>query len=612
MDKKTLARFRIMFVILILGFLLLTARIAYLQIVNYDYYVDRSERNRITRLPLPAPRGEIYDRDGQLLVTNRPGFSLSLIDLGRGYDAETIAFLATQLELEEEEIREKIRSQRYTRFLPVQLKRDITEETMARIYERRWKLQGVTIEPLPIREYKMEEKGSHLFGYKSLEEPREAIQAAWVEQGYEFRSGDMVGQRGLEQVWEPYLRGKDGEQLVETNYLGQPQKYLEQEEPVPGHNLHLTLDVELQEAASKALKDMVEELIEEAEEEDDEGPREVKRGSVVVLDPNSGAILAMENYPSYDSNTVRQEMDELIADPRGPLTNRAISGTYPIGSSFKMITGIAALEEGKISDGSTFSCSGSLTVDRATKRCHGVHGSINIYRGLAVSCNVFFYQAGLRADIDAISHYAEEFSLGTFTGLQDIRGEVRGNVASREYKERRYADPWYRVETMDAAIGQGFHSFTPLQMAQYVSMIANGGVHYRPYLVESVTDYHGELVKNIEPEVLREADVSEKTLDIIQEGMRRVNVPGYGGTAAYAMRNLEEETGGKTGTAETPDKEKSNHGIFLAYGPFEDPEIAVAVLIEHGDSGGRAAAPVAADIMEYYFGTQEEDEEEED
>jgi len=598
MDKKTLARFRFLFILVALSLVLLTTRVAYLQIANYDHYVTRSERNRVTKLPVHAPRGEIYDRNDQLLVTNQPGFVLSLMDMGGGYDSDTIAFLAEKLELEEEEIREKIRRYRFTRYMPVQLKEDISEETMAEIYESRWKLQGISIEPQPIREYKFGVSGAHLFGYLGLDEPRESINEEWTEQGYEYRTGERVGQaRGLEEVWEPYLRGEDGEQLVETNYLGQPQNYLDREEPVPGKDLYLTLDTGLQEVATSSLKEMVDEI---QEEEDNE---EHIKGAVVVLDPNTGAIMAMHNYPSYDPNTVSEDIDELKQDPRQPFNNTAISGTYPIGSTFKMITGIAALEEGEITDQTSFNCQGVLDAANTTKSCHSVHGSTSIYRGIAESCNIFFYQAGLRAGIDAIAHYSREFGLGVYPGLEDIRGETRGTVASREEMEKR-GRQWHKAETMDAAIGQTLHDYSPMQMAQYVSMIANGGVHYRPYLVDRVYDYQGETVKEVEPEILREADVSSETLDIIREGMKQTVGPG--GTANYAFRNVEEEVAAKTGTAE-PSGDSSSHGLFVAYGPYEDPDLAVAVLVEHGSAGATSAAPVAADIMEYYFDSPEGD-----
>ncbi len=598
MNKKLVRRFRWLFVVVVFCFVILAGRLASLQVINYDYYLNRAERNRIAKFPLAAPRGNIYDRDGELLVTNRPGFAVSLLDLGGGYDPETIAFLSEMLEIEEEEIREKIRSVSFRRYLPVQLLADISPETMARIAEKQWMLQGVSIDPQPIRHYRYQEIGSHLFGFISGGEiTGPSLLERWQEQGYHYSNRDVVGQEGLEQAWEAYLRGEDGEQLVETNYLGQPKNYLDRRDPVPGSDLHLTLDMELQIVATEAMERMIEHLREEEENE------QVQRGSVVVLDPNSGAILAMANFPNYDPNLIRkaEKFNEYKTAPGNPLFNGAIRGTYPIGSTYKLLTGIAALEEGAISDSTIFTCRRVIERVGQEKTCLAAHGRTNIYSAIARSCNIFFYETGLRTGIDALAYYSPEFGLGKPTGFRDITPvEATGTIASREYKMEVEGDRWYQAETMDAAIGQTFHSYTPLQMAVYVSMIANGGYHYRPYLVERVVGPDGETEIEVEPEILHRADVSEETLDIIREGMYLSTQPGGTGWSPLRDLEVEVEVAAKTGTAEIKGDAYS-HGLFVSYAPYEDPEIAIAVILEHGTFGSRSAAPVAREILEHYF-----------
>lgn len=595
MTKQMLRRVRIIFILVIGIFVLLAGRLAYLQIVRHDYYFYRSEENRFTKITLAAPRGEIFDRNGELLVTNRPAFVVSLMDMGEGYDPDTIAFLSEVLEMEEEEIYNAIRGRLYMRYLPLYLKSDITFETIAWISEHRWKLKGIDIEVRPIRDYREGAAAAHILGYLGQAEISPQTQELWREAGYEYKSGDLVGQEGIERAWEPWLRGKDGEQRIETNTLGQPINYFERREPEPGHNLYLTLDLDLQRVAEEALVRRVQKLKEE-------GNKFAGRASAVVLDPNSGALLAMANCPSYDLNTVGKEYESLREDPLFPLNNIAIQGTYPIGSTFKMVTGTAVLEEGIWSERDVINCRGVVTLYNDTKSCFNnvAHGAVNFYSALALSCNIYFYRAGLAAGIDRLAHYAREYGFGSPTGLADLPGEVPGVVASPEYKaEVTGGEPWYRAETMSAAIGQSYNSFTPLQLANYAAIIANGGTHYRPYLVQKVVDSKGLTVHETEPEALRQAQISGRTFSIIQEGMRRVSQPR--GTAYYYFSRLPVTVAGKTGSAEVGIKGRPAHSLFTGYAPHDKPQIAVAVLVEHGGIGATGAVPVAAEIMEYYF-----------
>lgn len=587
MTKQMLQRIRKIFILVIIIFILLTGRLAYLQIMQHDYYWYRAERNRFTKVTLVASRGDILDRNGNVLVTNRPGYVVSLMDMGEGYDPETIAFLSEILELDEKEIYNAIAGQAYMRYLPLRLMSDITPEIIAQISENRWRLKGVNIDVHPIRDYRAGETAAHVLGYLNQGTiTSEGTLEEWARDGYDYKPGDLVGHTGLERVWEPWLQGSNGEQRIETNHLGQAINYFERVEPEPGHNLQLTLDLDLQKVAEEALVRRIEALQED-------GNESARRGSAIVLDPSTGAILAMANSPSFDLNTHGKNNEQIQE------LNLVIQGTYPIGSTFKMVTGAAVLEEGLFGDRERHHCAGIITVDNESKTCYrGIaHGSLNFYDAMAVSCNIYFYRAGLAVGIDDLARYAREFGFGSVTGLTDLPFERAGLVASREVKAERNPYPWYRVETMDAAIGQGFHNFTPLQLANYAAIIANGGTHYRPYLVEKVTDGQGNVVKEIEPEALRQADLSGDTLSVLQEGMLRVTRPR--GTAYYHFSHLDVDVAGKTGSAEVTGFRP--HSLFVGYAPYENPEIVVAVIIEHGGIGFDGGVPVAAEIMEYYF-----------
>ncbi|HOP69664.1 MAG: penicillin-binding protein 2 [Dethiobacteria bacterium] len=597
MTKQMLRRVRFVFIAVIVVFVLLSARLAYLQILRHDYYWYRSEMNRFTKITLPAPRGEIYDRDGKLLVSNRPGFVVSLMDMGEGYDPETVSLLSEILDIEEEEIYSAIEGRQYMRYLPLQLKSDLTPDIIARIAENRWKLKGVNIDVQPIREYREGSVAAHVLGYLGRGTVGESTQELWAEAGYQYQVGDLVGQDGVERTWEPVLRGKDGEQRIETNNLGQPINYFEKTEPIPGNNLYLTLDLDLQKVAEKALEKRVKAL-------QKEGNKYAGRAAAVVMDTRTGAIRAMANYPSFDPNNISENYEELAKDPLRPLSNTSIQGTYPVGSTFKMVTAAAALEEKKISDRDVYRCNGVITLYNDTKSCFNnrAHGRVNFYSAMAVSCNIYFYQVGLAAGIDNLARYAAELGLGVPTGLTDLHGEAQGTIASREYKEKvTGGEMWYPAETMSAAIGQSYNSFTPLQLAVYTSILANGGTHYRPYLVDKVVDYQGKVVHQTQPEALRKVNVSSRTLSIIREGMRRVTQPG--GTAYYYFSRLPVSVAGKTGSAQVAALSSGipAHSLFVGFAPVENPEIAVAVIVEHGGIGATGAVPVAAEIMQYYF-----------
>ena len=416
---------------------------------------------------------------------------------------------------------EKIGSQSYRRYLPVRLKMDVDIETVSKIAEHRLDLPGAVIEVQPIRNYVYGNFAAHVLGYLGEGTVADWIIDFWNEAGYLYQKGELVGQTGLEMVWEPYLKGKDGGLQVEVNSTGQAIREFERVEPKPGSNLFLTLDASLQLVVEEALQEAVELQLKENNSYAGEA-------GAVVLDPNSGRILSMASIPSYDPNSFRVDYPRLLQSSGRPLLNKTTEEHYPVGSVFKMVTGIAGLEKGAVSRAEKLYCGGSVTRFGATKSCFRgtVHGSINIVEAIRKSCNIFFYELGLRVGIDDLAYYAREFGFGKPTGLKDIFGEKSGIVASREYKEQLFDEPWYPAETMDASIGQGYCSITLLQLANYVSMIANGGVHYRPYLVDKIVDCEGNVLMVAEPEVLHKMEVSDSTWQIIREGMEQVTLPG--------------------------------------------------------------------------------------
>ncbi|EEG78143.1 penicillin-binding protein 2 [Dethiobacter alkaliphilus] len=600
MNKSLLRRLRVFSAVVLLIVLVLSARLAWLQIYQYEHYVERAENNRERQLPISAPRGEIFDANGELLAANRAGFAVSILDINLREADFVIEYLSELLDMSEEDIRDKIYNERFRSFAPIRLANNVSPEVVAKIEERRMDLPGVIIETQPVREYVHNSLAAHVLGYVGPIS-QDQIRAAQA-QGIMYRGTDDIGRGGVEATWEQYLRGEEGKLLVETNRYGRRTRVLEQEEPVPGDSIYLTLDSRLQDITERALDDVISGLIED-------GHDQAGKGSVVILDPNSGAILAMASYPDYNINTFRadkEEFDALNKDPNEPLYNKAIMGGYPVGSTFKMLPGIAALEEGLINERSTVTCRGSATYfGSATRRCWSVHGTLSIVPAIAKSCNIFFYEMGYRLGTDRLTDYAEDFGFGSSTGLTDLRGEISGLINSRKYRSN-----YQPGDLLGSAIGQG-HIITPLQLANYTAMMANSGIHYRPYLVQQAVSHGGEVTFTAEPEVLNHLDYDESTWDINRRGMEAVTVAG--GTAP-SMARLPVKVAGKTGTAQTdPDRDLYAHSVFVGYAPADNPEIAFAVLVEYAVDTRRwrssAAVPIVSQIIEEYY-TPEPDPEE--
>ncbi|MCF6096595.1 penicillin-binding protein 2 [Thermovorax subterraneus] len=505
----------------------------------------------------------------------------------------------------------KIRDLGYKRYMPVRLKTNVDMETVAKIEERR--LPGVYIEVEPIRNYIYGSLAAHVFGY--VGEINQEELKALRDKGY--RPGDLVGKMGLEKVLETYLKGENGGRQVEVTATGKPIRTLGEKPAIPGATVNLTLDLKLQQVAEKALEEQLKKL-----QTDKRNPLpNAKRGAVVVLNVKTGEVLAMASYPSFDPNMfargiTQKEWESLASNPLRPMVNIAISEVYPPGSVFKMVTATAALEE-KVTDENEKIRDRGVYWTIAPKKDWkpGGHGIVDMVKAIAESCNIYFYEMGRRLGIDTIEKYARMYGLGKPTGIE-LPGEKSGNVASREYKQKVFSRPedkiWYPAETLDAAIGQGYHQYTPLQIATYISAIANEGYWMKPYLVKSIVDSKGNVVYERKPEVAGKVQVSKKTFEIIKRGMRGVVLPG--GTAYSVFSDFPIAVGAKTGTAQW-DVKKTPHGWFVAFAPFDDPEVAVVVFIEQAGTGGTTGGPVAKAVLSAYFnldlGQEEKDGSEE-
>jgi len=587
-----------------LSFALLQGRLIQLQVLRGEELAVLAQENRVHLVTLEARRGTIFDRNGRIIAGVRPSFELHLVYMNPRQVETAVARLSALTGWDREELERKIQQQRYRWYQPVTLARDISPEVHTLVEEHRYELPGVMVEAIPRRVYPWGRYGAHLVGYMG------EINASELErlgqQGY--RPGDWVGKAGLERQYETDLRGQRGGRQVEADALGRPVRELGEISPVPGNDLFLTIDMELQQVAEEAL----EEAIAKAKAAHPDYQRVGMGGAVVVLDPHTGDVLALVSQPAYDPNWFvtsghDEELHRLTTDPRSPFTNRAVTSQFPPGSAFKLVTALAALQDGVTDSRELFFDSGVFRV--AGKRCwrEGGHGWLNLVEAIGQSCNVVFYELGLRLGIDRIAHYARLLGLEEPTGL-GLSWERQGLVPDREWKRRAYEEglygivepTWWDAETLDAAIGQGFHRYSPLQMAQMVATLATGGVRYRPRLVTRICTPDGQVLREFPPVVAARVSLDAAALAVVREGMRRTCEPG--GTAGLAFLGCEVPVAGKTGTAEVPVEGWADHAWFVGYAPASAPQVVVVVMVEHGGKGGEVAAPVARRVIDHYFG----------
>lgn len=457
-------------------------------------------------------------------------------------------------------------------------------DELAKVEANRVYLPGVSIQIEPKRNYPYGKMMAHTLGYVSEISGEELKQ----EKYRTYSPGDYIGKYGLERMYESYLRGIDGEKRVEVDAMGREVRTLEMKDPIPGNNMYLNMNLDVQMVVEKAL--------------------EGKRGGCIALEPKTGAVIALASRPAFDPNKFasgikKEDWQAIALDKAHPLQNRVIQGRYPPGSTFKILTALKALEDGLINANTSYGCRGGFPFGNRVFRCwkKGGHGAVNVHRGIVESCDVFFYNIGLRLGVDRIHSFGTSVGLGKLSGI-DLPNEARGLLPSSEWKKKTYGAPWYEGETVSVAIGQGAVWLTPVQLAQLSSFVANEGITFKPQIVNKIVGPDGKTQKIFEPVVTADIKMKKQVFKIVKEGMQGV-VNEKSGTA-YGSRIENVHMSGKTGTAQTTPvqgKDLGDHAWFIAFAPSEDPAVAISVLVEYGGHGSSQAAPVAKAISESLF-----------
>ena len=582
LNKKYAYRLEFMMVTGILVILVLIGRMFYLQIIKGSTYRRQAEGNRTRYTRILAPRGIIYDCNGEELANNKPGVMVSLVRRTDGYREETLERLSQLLHIPLEDIKETIRLSGGSSE-PIRLVRNASPEVVDKVEENLRYLPGVMLEVQPVRNYPNKGLAVHALGYVGEISDYEIFQGAYSE----LKAGDIIGKFGLENYYDSYLRGEDGSYREEVDVAGRVVQIMDKVDPKPGQGLGLTIDAKLQRIAEEAVDRQLKAI----------GARGC---ALVALDPNNGEVKALVSRPGFDPNWFVNGISEknwkyLNTDPFHPMTDKVIAGEYPPGSTFKIVTGSAALEEKKVTPNELIYDSGRHWLIDMRNAGGEALGYINFKRALAASDNVYFYEMGNRVGIDLLDKYAREFGFGQTTGI-DLHGEAQGLIATPEYKKKVFDDEWYLGDTFNTAIGQGFTLATPIQVAEMLSAVATDGKRYKPHLVSKILNDDGSVAKTFEPEEEGKLPISEATLKLIQEGLEAVTEEG--GTAAF-LKNLPVPVAGKTGTAENP--HGLEHGWFIAYAPAKKPQLVVVCIVEQGSYGTISAAPIVKSILEYVF-----------
>ncbi|MBI4536415.1 MAG: penicillin-binding protein 2 [candidate division NC10 bacterium] len=568
--------------------LVLLLRLWYLQILEGDRYLVLSTNNRLRVRPVEAPRGFILDRHGEILVENRPTFDLFVIPEEVTNGPEVAGTLAEVLDAAPGEILARLAEGRERPYQPLLLRKDISEATMVAVEERRFDLPGVSLRVRPIRAYPSGGVAANLLGYVS-----EVNQAQLVREEYrDFRPGESLGQAGIERRYDGFIRGVDGGEQVEVDARGRVLRLVTRTDPHSGSNVHLTIDKRLQDAAEAAFAG--------------------KKGAVVAMNPTTGELLVLVSRPSYDPNLFAQrlsgdEWQRIASDAGHPLQNRAFQAQYPPGSIFKLIVAIAGLENGALTPATKFYDPGYFLLgnSRFDNWKKGGHGTLDLHGAIVNSCNVYFYQAGLKVGIDDIVKTARAFGLGEVPGL-GLGDEVKGNLPDPQPR-RRGQPGWAAGNTVVASIGQGPVVTSPMQLLTMVAAIANGGNIYKPWVLRKITTTSGEVLEQYEPELVRKVAVNPETLAFVRRAMLGVVEGGTGARARVPGIPI----GGKTGTAQVVKKGETkgqadlkDHAWFVSFAPVDNPKLAIVVLVENGGFGGQVAAPIAKAIYQAAFASQ--------
>ncbi|MBN8448439.1 MAG: penicillin-binding protein 2 [Candidatus Accumulibacter sp.] len=613
-------RFRVALagIVVVVALALLIARLVHLQVVQHDYYTTRAEDNRISLVPIVPNRGVIVDRHGTVLARNYSAFTLEITPSKVDDLDATIEGLGKLIEVlpkDRKRFRKLLEESKTFESLPIRTR--LTEEEVARFAANRYLFPGVEVKARLFRQYPLGPIASHAIGYINRINKRDLELIEESEKGANYKGTDHIGKTGIEQKYEFQLHGETGYEQVEIDAGGRAVRNLSRTAPVQGNNLTLTLDARLQEMAEKAFGD--------------------RRGALVAIEPSTGGILALVSTPTFDPNLFvdgirTDDWDLLNNSPDKPLLNRALNGAYPPGSTFKPFMALAALETGKRTPGQAISDPGFFNFGghqfRDDKK--GGHGIVDMHKSIVHSCDTYYYILANDMGIESIARFMGQLGLGQRTGV-DIEGESEGVLPSPEWKKRRFRRPeqqkWFAGETISIGIGQGYNSYTPIQLAQATATVANNGVMYRPHLVKYITDSRTGERTMVEPEPLRVLPWKRQNVEVIKRAMVGVNTHG---TGARAFAGAAYTSGGKTGTAQVfslkgaeykasrVKKELRDHALFIAFAPADEPKIALAVLVENGGFGAQSAAPIARMVFDYYLlgklpkGAAVEDDVEED
>jgi penicillin-binding protein 2 len=586
----------------LVAFVLLLARFVWLQVLQHDAYSAKAEENRIAIVPLPPNRGLILDRNGEVLARNYLAYTLEIFP-ARVPDLEaTINELAGFVDIpprDRARFRKLLQETKNAESLPIRTR--LSDEEVARIAANRWRFIGVDIKARLFRRYPYGELASHVIGYigRITTADLESLEAQDLAANY--RGTDYIGKAGIEASYQQELHGTTGLERVEIDAAGRGIRALSRTPAQSGNNVALTLDIRLQEVAERAFGE--------------------RRGALVAIEPATGGVLAFVSSPGYDPNLFVDGIDPeswlaLMSSPDRPLNNRAIAGLYPPGSTFKPFMALAALELGKRTPRTTISDPGYFVFgDRRFRDSKpGGHGTVDMYKSIVLSSDVYYYMLANDMGIEAISGFMKRFGFGTRTGI-DLEGEAAGVLPSPEWKHARFSRPeqqkWYAGETISIGIGQGYNSYTPLQLAQALATLANNGAMFRPRLVSHVDNARTGERRYFEPQLVRQLQLQPEHIAVVKRAMAGVNLEG---TAARSFAGAQYTSGGKTGTAqvvgikqgEKYEEEKvaerlRDHSLYIVFAPLEGPKIALAVLVENGGFGARAAAPIARTVLDYYL-----------
>jgi penicillin-binding protein 2 len=590
----------------LLCFLVLFARFFWLQVIQNRYYDTRAEENRISLVPIVPNRGLILDRNGVILARNYSAYTLEITPAKLGSDLESaIDELATVIDIQPKDrkrFRKLLEESKNFESLPIRTR--LSDEEVARFTAHRYRFPGMDIKARLFRQYPFGAYASHLLGYIGRVTDRDLERIANEEQDANYRGTDHFGKTGLEQHYEFDLHGTTGFEQIEVDAGGHAVRTLERTPPIAGNNLVLTVDAKLQEIAEKAFGD--------------------RRGALVAIEPTTGGILALVSVPNYDPNQfvdgiATSDWDALNNSPDKPMVNRALNGAYPPGSTFKPFMALAALTYGKRRPEQAIADPGYFNFGNYTFRDDkkGGHGMVDMYASIVHSCDTYYYMLANDLGIDNIANFMRQFGLGQKTGIDlgiDGTSESEGVLPSQDWKRKRFKKPeqqkWYAGETISIGIGQGYNSYTPIQLAQATAGLANDGVMYRPHLVQAVVDARTGARTVPTPTPPRTIAIRQEHIDVVKRAMVGVNKEG---TGARAFAGAGYVAAGKTGTAqvfsykgaehktETMAAHLRDHALYIAFAPADQPKIALAVLVENGGFGAQAAAPIARQVLDYYL-----------